>query len=112
VEPISRVNISVEIRGLKLPETVNEGEIKRAITDEFGQYISGVCPYVQSVDWELDRNDTISNIKLSEILYGIIGPIGGTVNGLGFYKHNKVYLPNYIVSGGTLARLEMVEYVS
>jgi len=82
--PVSPLDIEVEIQGTASPTT----EQQTTITTAIRQALSEVRPFVDSIDIEANRNDTIDLFKLGQIILnaipsfpftGIVLEVGGNV---------------------------------
>ena len=109
VEPISRTGFYVEIRGLVIDPS-KEAAAKADIDTDLNTYFRNVLPYVDGVDVEIERNDTITNLTVSTTVQEVLQQYGATATGIGFGIISDTFLPEYQLSQGELAKLLTVSY--
>lgn len=110
IEPISRTGFYVEIRGLVIDPS-KEAAAKADIAADVDTYFRSVLPFVDGVDVEIERNDTITNLTVSTTVQEVLTQYGATATGIGFGILIGTFLPEYQLSQGELAKLLTVSYV-
>jgi len=109
VEPITRTGFYVEIRGLVIDPS-KEFAAKEEIEDELNTYFRTVLPYVDGVDVEIERNDTITSLTISLTVQEVLTRYGATATGIGFGVLEGTFLSEYQLGQGELAKLLSVDY--
>lgn len=110
VEPISRLTFDVEITGLVV-ETSRETDCKASLDTGVDEYFRSVAPFVDGVDSEIDRNDTISNVSISEVVQGVLDAYGASASSLTFEFSGGSPLDKYTVGERETAKLGTITYV-
>jgi uncharacterized phage protein gp47/JayE len=110
VLPMSESEFNVEIRGLSVDSSI-EAETKSRIEDALEDYFFNVRPFITGLDFEPDRNDTISDLSISTIVQDVLNTVGGSADGIGFYQSVGEFLASYTLDPGELAKLGVVTYV-
>jgi len=110
VEPITRQGFYVEVRSL-LISTANEAAAKLQIVDELTVYFKNILPFIDGIDVEIDRADTISTLSVSIIVQEVLKQHGGTASGIGLGIQPGQYLNEYTLQSGQMAKLLAVNYV-
>lgn len=109
VEPITRTGFYVEIRGLVV-DPDKENPAKTDIENDLNVYFRNVLPYVDGVDVEIERNDTITSLTVSTTVQKVLTQYGATASSIGFGIIPDTFLPEYQLSQGELAKLLQVDY--
>ena len=110
VEPITRQGFYVEVRSLVI-STANEAAAKLQIVDELTVYFKNILPFIDGIDVEIDRADTISTLSVSIIVQEVLKQHGGTASGIGLGIQPGQYLNEYTLQSGQMAKLLAVNYV-
>jgi hypothetical protein len=109
VEPITRTGFYVEIRGLVIDPS-KEAAAKAEIETDLDTYFRNVFPYVDGVDVEIERNDTITGLTISTTVQTILQRYGATATSVGFGVLEGSFLTEYQLGQGELAKLLDVDY--
>jgi hypothetical protein len=109
VEAIRRTVLFYEVRGLDVPAS-EESSIKSQIETALVSYSLGLKPYVEGLDFIGDKNDTVSDPSISELVQGIISSVGGSAQGVGFGLTPGVFIPLYTLGQGEMAKSGGVTY--
>lgn len=110
VEPITRITLFFEVRGLDVPPA-DEASIKAQIDAAFVDYARNLDLFIDGLDFISDKNDTITDLTISELVQGIIRSVGGDADGVTFGLSPGVYLPRYTLTEGEKAKSGGVVYV-
>jgi hypothetical protein len=108
IEPIRRTPIFVEIRGM---ENLSSDPLRMELQMALEEYLGNVIPYVEGVDVEIEKNDTVTDLLLSDAVQAVLRPWGVRAAGIGFGIHPNLFLPSYMLGMGELVRLGGVSYV-
>jgi vacuolar-type H+-ATPase subunit E/Vma4 len=109
VESIIRTSIFIDISDLDV-ETEKESDCKSDISDALDLYFRTIRPFVDGVDVEQERDDTITNVSVSEILSDVLKSYGATVQTVTFGLVVGVSIPLYTLDQGELAKLGGITY--
>jgi uncharacterized phage protein gp47/JayE len=110
VEPIIRTSIFVEIRQLVVAPA-QLAALQTAISDALTVYFRTIAPYVDGVDVEQERTDTITSTSISQIVQDVLYAYGATVEAIAFGLVLGVFMPLYFLNPGELAKLGGVTYI-
>jgi uncharacterized phage protein gp47/JayE len=109
VEPITRTGFYVEVRGLTVAAD-KEAAAKADIDSDLTTYFKNVLPFVDGVDVEIERNDTITSLTISLTVQTVLVRYGATATSIGFGVILGSFLPDYTLGQGELAKLLQVNY--
>jgi hypothetical protein len=110
VEPIIRTAIYVQISDLDVV-AAQEAACKSDIEDALELYLRGISPFVDGVDSEQERMDTITNISMSDIVQDVLFSYGANAQTVVFGLVVGVFIPLYFLNPGELAKLGGITYV-
>jgi hypothetical protein len=110
VEPITRVDIFVEVRGLSVDST-KEAAAKAEVETAVREHLRLIAPYIAGLDAEVDRNDKISDMTISQIIGDVLSSFGGFAEGIGIGLTPGVFISSYQLTQGNLAKLGSITYV-
>jgi uncharacterized phage protein gp47/JayE len=112
VPAIRRTGFYVEVRNLVISPDL-ESQTKEKINLALDQYFRAVFPFILGLDFEGDRNDTITNLSVSTVVQGVVSSAGGAVASVGFGTIPGVFDYIYQLGQGEMAKLEVdgVSYV-
>lgn len=108
VEPIIRTAFDVEITGLNVSGEY-ETQAKADITTGLDEYFRGVRPFVEGVDRATDRNDTITNVTVSNVIQDILTPYGASAEEIEIQVDSTVYT-TYTLDPGETAKAGTISY--
>jgi hypothetical protein len=109
VESIIRTAFDVTITGLVVDPT-KETDLKASLDVTVDEYFRSVAPFVEGVDSDLDRNDIITGIKLSEIVQDTLSAFGATADTITFNKVGDSVVTRYTVDENETAKLGTITY--
>jgi len=110
VESIYRTGFYVRITGLSVLPDI-ESDVKTEILDALTAYFLRIKPFVDGLDSVLDREDKITDLTISNVVQDVLSTSGGTAEEVGFGIVIGVFLTDYILNAGELAKLISVSYV-
>jgi len=110
VESIIRTSIFTEVRDLDVPNGNTSG-CQTAINTALTTYYEGLRPYIDGIDPEFERNDTITDLTVSKIVQNVLDAFGATASGVGFGLSAGTSLTSYILKPGELSKNSGVSYV-
>jgi hypothetical protein len=105
VESITRVPFFVEVRNLTV-DADKEDQTKAQITASLDEYFRGITMYIEGLDPTSEKNDVITDLSVSTIVQDAMIPFGATADGIGFGTEVAVFLSQYTLFAGELAKLE------
>ncbi len=74
-------------------------------------YFKTVRSFVDGIDLPSERNDIITPVSISEIVQGIVSPLGGSVNGVAFRLNlTAIDLDRYQMAAGETSKLNEISY--
>lgn len=110
VEAITRTSIFVQLSDLDVdPE--KESALKADMVTACDLYFRTITPFVDGVDVVQERNDQITNVSLSSVVYDVLFTYGATVQGIGFGLVAGLFIPLYLLNPGELTKLGSITYV-
>lgn len=110
VEPIVLTEFFITIRDLVADPAVNAQAVA-AISDALDGYFSGVTPFIEGIDAEVDRADLITDLTVSASVQAVLSEYGGTASSVAFGLTPGASLSGYRLPPGRLATLGGVNYV-
>jgi hypothetical protein len=84
---------------------------KAQITTDLTTYFKEITPFVDGIDVDIDRVDTISTLSVSIIVQEALKQHGGTASGVGLGIQPGQHLNEYTLLPGQMAKLIAVNYV-
>lgn len=111
VESVTVTPMYVEIRNLTVDPDF-ESQMKNEIESEVINYFRNAVPFVDGVDSEVDRVDSLSSITLSTVVQSVMGRYGAFAASVLFGTSIGVYLTYYTLGQGEKAKLEQIQYVT
>lgn len=110
IESIRVSSFNVIISGL----TIGSDLIASAKSDveaELTAYFKTVRSFVDGIDIPSEKNDIITEVSISEVVQGVVGPLGGSVDNVVFQIHPLVVnLDRYQMEAGETSKLNSVTY--
>jgi len=67
VKSITRTSVFIDVRGLTIDATLS-ADYKSDVTSAFNLYFEKIAPFVPGIDFEIDKNDTISETSCSGVV--------------------------------------------
>lgn len=110
VESISRIEFFIKITGLTTPAG-QETQVQEAIDLNLSDYLFSLKMFIFGLGAEEDRNDTITDLSLSDIVQDILKINNSTATGVGFGLSPGTFRDKYPLFPGELAKLGDVDYV-
>jgi hypothetical protein len=109
VESIIRTSIFLDINNLTV-SAEQESACKADIEDAMDLYLRNIVPYVDGVDIPQERNDSITNVSISEILQDVLKSYGATAQTVTFGLVVGVAIPLYTAEQGETFKLGGITY--
>lgn len=109
VESIIRTSIFVEITDLDV-DIADESSCKNDIEDALDLYLRAITPFVDGVDVVQERNDTITNLTVAEIVQDVLQSYGAYAQSITFALVVGVPISLYLLDPGELTKLGSVSY--
>ena len=106
---ISRTTMHTEIRDLTV-DSDKESACKADITSALTLYYDSIVPFVDGVDLTQERSDTITSMTVGNVVQDVLSAYGATASSVGFGIAVGVYLPQYVLGTGELAKIGTVVY--
>ena len=110
VRAIRRTEFLVEIRNLTVSPEL-ETQLKTDVNAALEFYFKSVEPFILGLDFEGDRNDTLTNLTVSTVVQATINAAGGAASSVGFGITPGVFEYIYQLGQGEKAKLGGVTYV-
>jgi phage-related baseplate assembly protein len=104
VETIERTGFFITIVDLSVSSDI-EAQVKDDIETALTNYFLTIKPFVDGLDSEIDRNDKITDLTISNVVQDVLSANGGTANGVAFDITPATSIPEYTLSPGELAKL-------
>lgn len=105
VVSITRTTINVTITNLSVDAAI-EAAVKTEIEDALTAYFLAVAPFVDGLDFIGDKNDTITDLTVSQVVQDILSANAGSATAVGV----SVATP-YVLDPGEKAKRGTVSYV-
>jgi hypothetical protein len=103
VEPISRTGFDIEISGVSVIASL-QAQATTKLTEAMAAYFALVEPYIDGLDFELDKNDTITDLSVSAAAQDVLQALGGYADSLTIAVSGDI-LPSYQVGQGEKAKV-------
>jgi uncharacterized phage protein gp47/JayE len=104
VEPITRTSVVVTVTGLVTPSG-QIATVKAAIEDALDLYFAAALPFITGVDLTQDRNDTITDVALAEVVQGVLAANGSSATAVG-----SDLAATYTLGTGELVKMGSIVY--
>ena len=102
VEPIERTAINTTVSGVVIAASL-QAQATTKIGEALTNYYDGVEPYIDGLDFELDKNDTITDLSVSSRIQDVLQALGGYADSLIIEVGGDV-LPSYQLGQGEKAK--------
>ena len=106
---ISRTTIHTEVRDLVV-DSDKESACKNDISAALTLYYDNVVPFVDGVDLPQERSDTITSMAVGQVVQDVLQAYGATASSVGFGIVVGVFLAQYVLGTGELAKKGTVTY--
>lgn len=110
VESISRTSIFVTISDLTV-DAADEADCKSDLSDAIDLYLRTIAPFIDGVDAEQERNDSITNPSINEVAQDVLKSYGATAELVRFGLVVGVFVNLYFLDQGELTKLGGITYV-
>jgi len=104
VESIRLTAFYIQINGLDVSADI-EANVKDEIKTALTNYFLSIQPFVDGLDSELERNDLITDLTVSEVVQDVLSANGGSATGVSFGLSVGTSLPSYRLNQGELSKL-------
>jgi hypothetical protein len=84
VEPIKRTSVDVNVTGITYNDPSVQPEAETSLENGISDFLKTVRPFVQGIDADFDRNDTLSISILGQVVQDILDAFGGSAQGITF----------------------------
>jgi hypothetical protein len=101
VESIYRTEFLMEVRDLNVDASL-EAAAKADLEAELEKYIRSVRYFVEGLDSEVDRNNTITSVALGEVANTVLKKYSGYASFIGFGLVPASFLDSYTMNPGEL----------
>lgn len=86
-------------------------EAKQSIEDGLIIYFKSVRSFVDGIDLQSEKNDIITRVSVSDIVQGVIEPLGGSADNVNFQIHPvETNLERYQMEAGEISKFNSVTY--
>jgi uncharacterized phage protein gp47/JayE len=103
VQSIIRNTFEVTITGLVVDASILT-QVKSDIDDALDAYFRLITPFITGVDYEPDRNDTITNLTVSTTVQAVVAANNGTCKQVKFKLTGGSFVDTYLLDPGELAK--------
>lgn len=110
VESIVRTSLFVEVRNLNVSPSL-ESQVKQNIETALTLYFSSITCFVDGLDPIFERNDTITDLVVSDIVQDVLKANSASATGVGFGTSPGSFVSIYQLDPGELSKLGGVTYV-
>lgn len=111
VESVTRTGFFVEITNLDA--SGNEAAVKSDIEDAVDEFLRGATPFITGLDSDIDKNDVISTIAVSEIVQGVLKTNAATAESIVVSEsEGGADLGVYTLGQGELAKLDTLTWTT
>lgn len=110
IESISRLSVHVEVRDLTV-DPAKEAQAKADIEDALDLYFSRVLMFVEGLDFDGDRNDTLSLASIGGVVDDALRSTGGSISSILFGFDAGVSETQYQLRPGELVKTGPITYV-
>jgi hypothetical protein len=109
VEPIVRTGFDVTITGLEV-EASQEAAAKASLDTGVDEYFRSIAPYVEGVTSPIDKNDTITGVKLAEVVQDILAAFSASAEEITFEVSGGSPVARYVVEENETGKLGTISY--
>ena len=109
VESITRLGVFVEVQDLAVDPT-KEVQAKQDIEDALDLYFSSVLMFVIGLDFEGDRNDTLSIASIGGVVDDALRTTGGSISSVRFGFTASFLETRYQLQPGELVKTDTISY--
>jgi hypothetical protein len=107
---ITRRDVFVEVTGLSVDST-KEASAKSAIQSSVSEHLKSLVPYIDGLSVEIERNDRISSVTISQVINDVLKSFGGFAEDIRIGLEVGVFISSYQLTQGELAKLGSITYV-
>jgi uncharacterized phage protein gp47/JayE len=101
---ITRTSFYVQISGLSV-DASKEAQVKADIETAVTAYFVGLAPFIDGLDPDFEKNDTVTDASVTDIVQDVVSAAGGFFTALGFGLSVGSFLPSYVLGQGEHAKL-------
>jgi hypothetical protein len=109
MESIERLSFIFTVRNLDVLAS-RESDAKAAIETALDEYARGLRMWVDGLDVEIDKNNTVTSTSASEIVNNVLRSFGATADSIGVGFVAGSYFGSYTLNPGELAKSGAVLY--
>jgi hypothetical protein len=110
VASIRRTTLYYQVSGLVI-DANDEAQAKTDIENGLALYSRNLQPFVAGLDFEGDKNNTVSNLSISNVVNDILSPYGATAEGVVFGLIPGEFIPLLISANDETFKSGGVTYV-
>jgi len=110
VESIERTTFYFEVRDLVVDPAI-QTQVESDIETALDEYAREMRPFITGLDFESDKNNTITDLTVSSVVQDIIEPVGGSAGTVGFGLVVGIFIPSYVLKQGEMAKSGGVIFV-
>jgi len=103
IRSIERISFFTEVRDLTTP-VGQETQVQTAVNSAVTVYFESIKMFIEGLDFEGERNNEITDLKLSSVIDDVLTPNSSSATGVGFALIPGDFLGNYILNPGQLAK--------
>jgi hypothetical protein len=103
VEPVYVTTIDITIYGLSIDST-QETAAKAAVLADLTSYLLSCHPFIEGLDFEMDRRDNVTFLGVSDVVQGVLDVYGATADLVELVVDSEV-VTSYQLSQGELVKI-------
>jgi len=101
---ITRISFYIQINTLTV-DASKEAQVKADIETAVTAYFVGLAPFIDGLDPDFEKNDTVTDASVTDIVQDVVSSAGGFFTALGFGLSVGSFIPSYVLGQGEHAKL-------
>jgi len=110
VESIERTTFYTEVRSLNVDPAI-QTQVENDIETAIDEYYRSTREFITGLDFEADKNNTITDLTVAAVVQDILEPVGGSAGSVGFGLVVGVFIPTYVLKQGEMAKSGGVTFI-
>lgn len=109
VEAVEVAEFFVEVINLVVATELADA-CKAKVGEDLGTYFDRCRPFIEGLDFEMDRNDIVTEPTISKVIQGVLESFSASADGVRFSvgSAGSEQIPSYQLNQGEIARLSLV----
>ena len=109
VQSTIKTSLFIEIRNLDVNPDI-KAAVKSDIDSALTIYFANITTFVTGLDLDQNRNDTVTDLSVSEVVQNVLRSSGSSATGVGFGLTPGIFEAEYSLNPGELAKLGGIAY--